>query len=73
MDNVSSRIILLRKTHDLTQKQLAENISVTEIAVQNYESGRRKPAFDILISLADYFNVSIDYLVGRTDNPEINR
>ena len=73
MDNVSSRIILLRKTHDLTQKQLAENISVTEIAVQNYESGRRKPAFDILISLADYFNVSIDYLVGRTDNPDVNK
>lgn len=73
MDNISSRIIALRKKHNLTQKQLAENISVTEIAVQNYESGRRKPAYDILISLADYFNVSIDYLVGRTDNPEINR
>lgn len=71
--NVSERIVLLRKQHLISQKKLSEELSISEIAVQNYESGRRKPAFDVLISIADYFNVSIDYLVGRTDNPEVNK
>lgn len=67
---ISERIILLRKQHSITQKQLAEGCSLTEIAIQNYESGRRKPSYDALFALADYFNVSIDYLVGRSDDPE---
>lgn len=71
--NFSERIVALRKQHGITQKQLAESLELSEIAIQNYESGRRKPAFEVLLSLADYFNVSIDYLVGRTDNPEVNR
>ena len=67
------RLIELRKTRHLTQKQVAEGASITEVAVQNYESGRRKPNYDTLIALADYFDVSLDYLVGRTDNPNVNR
>lgn len=67
------RLVGLRKINGITQKQLADALSLSEVGIQNYESGRRKPAFDILLALADYFNVSLDYLVGRTDNPEINR
>lgn len=66
----SSRIVLLRRDHNITQKQLASAINVSEVAIQNYESERRKPAFDVLIALADYFDVSLDYLCGRSDNPE---
>lgn len=66
----SLRIVSLRREHNITQKQLAKAINVSEIAIQNYESERRKPAFDVLISLADYFDVSLDYLVGRSDVPE---
>jgi len=65
----SERLVQLRKLHGLTQKQLATDLQLSELAIQHYESRRRKPAFDILISLASYFDVSLDYLVGRSDNP----
>lgn len=69
----SERLVSLRKSHNLTQKQLAAEMQMSVLAIQHYESQRRKPAFDVLIALADYFGVSIDYLVGRTDNPKINK
>ena len=65
----SERLVLLRKSRALTQKQLAFNLHLSELAIQHYESQRRKPAFDVLIALADYFDVSLDYLVGRSDDP----
>lgn len=64
------RLVKLRKINNITQKQLAENLSLSEVGIQNYESGRRKPAYEVLIALADYFDVSLDYLVGRSDEPE---
>ena len=66
----ASRLTLLRKSHNLTQKQLAANLNISELAIQHYEAKRRKPAFDILIALADFFDVSLDYLVGRSDYPK---
>ena len=66
----SERLVLLRKSNNLTQKQLAAKTGLSELAIQHYEAQRRKPAFDVLLTLADYFNVSLDYLVGRSDNPE---
>ena len=68
----SERLLLLRKSNGLTQKKLATEMNLSELAIQNYESQRRKPAFDVLIALADYFDVSLDYLVGRSDNPQRN-
>lgn len=65
----SERLVLLRKSNNLTQKQLATDIHVSELAIQHYEAQRRKPAFDALVALADYFDVSLDYLVGRSDDP----
>ena len=65
----SERLVQLRKAHSLTQKQLATELQLSELAIQHYESQRRKPAFDILLALADYFDVSLDYLVGRSDDP----
>lgn len=64
------RLVEIRRAHNLTQKQLADATGLSTIAVQNYEGGRRKPAFDVLIALADYFDVSLDYLVGRSADPE---
>lgn len=66
----SERLVFLRKERHLTQKQLALELKLSELAIQNYESQRRKPAFDVLISLADFFGVSLDYLVGRSDTPD---
>lgn len=67
----ADRIVDLRRSHDLTQKQLADNTGLSEIGVQSYERRRRKPAHDALLALADFFGVSLDYLVGRTDVPEM--
>lgn len=69
----SERLIQLRQLHKLTQKQLASELNLSEVGIQNYEGKRRKPAFDVLIALADYFDVSLDYLVGRTDNPDSHK
>lgn len=66
----SDRMKQLRHAQGITQKQLAQDAHLSELAIQNYESQRRKPAFDALIALADYFDVSLDYLVGRSDDPE---
>lgn len=68
--NLKERIIFLRKSHHMTQKALASAIQISEIAIQRYEYGTRKPTIDILIALADYFDVSLDYLVGRSDDPK---
>ena len=65
----SARLLFLRKSRGLTQKQLADALGLSEIAIQNYEARRRRPAFDVLLALADYFQVSLDYLVGRSDEP----
>ena len=70
MFNFGTHLKMLRKSKNLTQKQLAENIGASESGIQNYELGTRKPTYDMLISLADYFDVSIDYLVGRSDDPK---
>ena len=67
------RLKLLRKEHNITQKQLGEAIGASERGIQNYELNERKPAYDVLIALANYFNVSLDYLTGRSDEPEINK
>ena len=63
------RLVSLRKERKLTQKELARELDLSEVGIQNYEGGRRKPAFAVLIALADYFDVSLDYLVGRSDDP----
>jgi len=58
----------IRQSKNLTQKQLAELIGISERGIQNYEMGVRKPNFDIIIKLADALNISTDYLLGRTNN-----
>ncbi len=60
----------MRQNKGLTQKQLGKETGTSERAIQNYELGVRKPTYEILISLSDFFNVSLDYLTGRSDVPE---
>lgn len=73
MEKVNERIKELRKLKNITQKQLAQFVNLSERGIQNYELGLRSPTCEVLIALADYFDISIDYLVGRTDNPKMNR
>lgn len=62
-----------RKYAKITQKQAAQAAGVAERLYQSYEYGKVIPSATVLIALADYFDVSLDYLTGRTDNPDINR
>ena len=73
MELFSVRIKQLRKQNRLTQEQLGQVIGVSKYAILLYEKGKNFPDARGLIGLADYFRVSIDYLVGRTDNPEVNQ
>lgn len=66
----SERLKELRIKHNLTQKNVADAVEMATVAYQRYEYGAREPAYKNLLALADYFNVSIDYLVGRSDDPE---
>lgn len=65
----SDRLSQLRKQRGLTQKQVYEAVKMSAIGYQRYEYGDREPAYQKLIALADYFDVSLDYLVGRSDDP----
>ena len=69
----ADRLKQLRLSRNLTQKQVYEAVGMSAIGYQRYEYGEREPAYQKLLALADYFDVSLDYLVGRSDNPEINR
>ena len=61
------RIRDLREDKDLTQKQVAEMLSMSQTGYSKYESGENDIPTHILIKLADYYGVSVDYLLGRTD------
>ncbi len=65
---LSERLRQLRKEKGLTQAQVAIYCDITEKAYQNYELMSREPKLDILIRIADFYKVSLDYLVGRTNN-----
>ena len=73
MFNFGEHLKEMRISFNYTQKQVASNIGITERNYQRYEANDQRPSFDILISLADFYNVYLDYLVGRTKNPEINK
>lgn len=61
------RLRELRKERNVTQQELADDMLVTTRTLGRYESGEREPRLPIVFDLADYFEVSIDYLVGRSD------
>ncbi len=62
------RIGELRAAKNITQRQLAETIGVKNYTVGNWEQGRVKPDIGDLIALANYFECSVDYLIGREDD-----
>jgi transcriptional regulator with XRE-family HTH domain len=63
----AKRLRQLRREADLTQAQLAEALGATRGMIASYETGGKQPPLDILMKIADYFDCSIDYLVGKTD------
>ncbi len=67
------RIRDLREDKDLTQKQMGEVLSCSQRVYSNYERGELDIPTEILIKLADFHNVSVDYLLNRTDKKETNK
>ncbi|MBQ4089931.1 MAG: helix-turn-helix transcriptional regulator [Clostridia bacterium] len=67
------RLKELRKSRGISQLKLAIDLSMNQNSISRYESGVREADYATLIKFADYFNVSIDYLLERTDNPKVNR
>lgn len=63
------RLKFLREKKGLTQQRLAIELNMNQNTVSRYESGKRQADYNTLIKIADYFDVSLDYLLERTDNP----
>ena len=63
------RLKELRKKHKISQLKLAMDLQLNQNAISRYETGVREADYSTLIKIADYFDVSIDYLLERTDNP----
>lgn len=68
---LSERLRYLRREKKMSQAALAEAIGVAQSSITSYERDERKPSYEVLCLLADYFNVSTDYLLGRTDVPHM--
>lgn len=61
------RLKYLREKENISREHLAKSLDITYSALSKYETGKREPDFEILQKIANYFNVSADYLLGRTD------
>ncbi len=65
------RLKELRKQKGISQLKLAMDLSMNQNSISRYENGEREADYTTLVRFADYFNVSVDYLLERTDNPNI--
>lgn len=66
------RLKELRKKKKISQVKLSIDLNLNQNTISRYENGIREADYKTLILFADYFNVSLDYLLSRTDNPKIN-
>ncbi|MGG1664539.1 helix-turn-helix domain-containing protein [Brevibacillus sp. NRS-1366] len=69
----AERVAKLRTENNMTLETFGELIGLTKSSVGNIEKMRKPASLDVVYKIAEQFNVSIDYLLGRTDNPEINK
>ena len=67
------RIQDLRTDADMSQKQLSEILHISQRSYSHYETGSRNIPVEMLIRLANYYDINVDYLVGRTDKKEMNK
>ena len=73
MQSFGERLAELRVRCGYTQKVIGERVGVSKSAFANYENGERQPNFDTIVKIADALDVSVDYLLGRTDQPFMAR
>ena len=65
------RLKALRRARNISQLKLAMDLNMNQNSISRYENLEREADYETLIRLADYFHVSIDYLLGRTDDPKM--
>jgi len=70
MPTIAERLNELREQNQVKREELAQVLGVSIRSISHYESGNRRPDYDGLLALADYFDVSLDYLVGRSNDSE---
>lgn len=68
---IGERLRALRKSQNISQLLVAESVGISRSTYTKYETDTSNPDYEILIRIADYFCVSIDYLLGRTDHPDL--
>ncbi len=66
-NKLPERLLQLRKEANLKQKELAEKLNMNSVTYLHYEKGQREPSLDTLLDFADFFSVSVDFLIGKTD------
>ena len=67
------KLKFLREKKGISQLKLALDLDINQNSISRYENGQREADYQTLIKFADYFDVSIDYLLERTDNPKMNK
>lgn len=70
MNITSKRIQKLLEDNNISQRELAENVQVTEVTISRYVNGHREPKMHIIDKIAQVFDVSTDYLLGRVNDPQ---
>ena len=74
MNSDFARIITLqRKERHISQKQAATDLGISQSLLSHYEKGIRECGLNFLVKIADYYNVSLDFLTGRTNHKSVNR
>lgn len=66
---LGNKLKQIRNLNNMTQDELAKALNISKGTIGMYEINKRKPDTDMLKKIADFFNISLDYLLGRTDNP----
>lgn len=73
MSEFSNKLKELRTSKNISQKQIASQLDIADRQYRRYENEEQQPTLPIIIKLANYFDISLDYLVGRTDDPNSHK
>ena len=71
--NIVERIWLLIEQRNISAYKLAKDVGLSTSHFSQWKSGKVKPSLEAVMIMADYFSVSVDYLLGRTERPEVNK
>ena len=73
LEGLFVRLKAVRKSKGVSQVKLAMDLHTSQNTISRYETGEREPGIDELIRLADYFDISVDYLLERTNDPQLHQ